>query len=349
MARINTSLALAAYSAFREKSLARESQRRRQGYGVEDPALAPLICPLGCPEFPEVQPCPAHCAALRCPALRPGQAKLPWLTKLVRSLRAHQPLHPAPLSPARTLLLITITFPHAEQLLKLEHCAHALRGEPGVLWLVAEDAASPSPRVAETLRRSGIRHTHLAHGPTRARGNAQRDAALRHVREHNLSGIVYNMDDDNAYAPRVWNELRALGAGRVGALAVRRAVYPPPRCDGHFLPLRRVERRKLRIDRPLYDNRTGRFTRFEAGWCRRGSWMSRKLGPRKFCVDMGGFAFDSSLLRSRVPSGPIWDFSGHGGESELIEKLLGPAAGPDALQVRRYRGLHSTRLSVLGK
>ena len=30
--------------------------------------------------------------------------------------------------------------------------------------------------------------------------------------------------------------------------------------------------------------------------------------------------------------GEVWKYSGHGGESELIEKLLGPGASPDDLQ-----------------
>ena len=129
------------------------------------------------------------------------------------------------------------------------------------------------------------------------------------------------MDDDNAYHPKLWNALRRVQPNRVGVLAVRRGVFPPPRCDGRFLPLMLREKRVLRIERPLYDNATGEFVRFEAGWCKKRSWMSRKYGVRKFCVDMGGFAFDSRLLWPL--SGELWSYTGHGGESELIERLLG--------------------------
>ena len=121
-----------------------------------------------------------------------------------------------------------------------------------------------------------------------------------------------------------------MSSGRVGVLAVRRGVFPPPLCDGRFLPLRGRERRLLKVERPVYDNATGRFAKFEAGWCQRRSWMSRRYGTRKFCVDMGGFAFDASLLRPL--GGELWKYDGHGGESEFIERLLGPDASGDVLQ-----------------
>lgn len=89
------------------------------------------------------------------------------------------------------------------------------------------------------------------------------------------------------------------------------------------------QRRLLKVERPIFANSTGAFVRFDAGWCAPRSWMSRRRGVRRFCVDMGGFAFDASLLR-RV-AGEVWSYDGHGGESELIAKLL-PGAGPEALQ-----------------
>ena len=66
------------------------------------------------------------------------------------------------------------------------------------------------------------------------------------------------------------------------------------------------QRRTILIERPLYDNVTGAFVRFEAGWCKKRSWMVRKYGARKFCVDMGGFAFDAALLQKL--HGEIWEY-----------------------------------------
>ena len=112
-------------------------------------------------------------------------------------------------------------------------------------------------------------------------------------------------------------------------LAVRRGVFPPPRCDGRFLPLLSREKRTLKIERPVYDNATGAFVRFDAGWCGGKGWMTRRYGRRTFCVDMAGFAFDARLLRPL--RGELWTYTGHGGESEFIERLL-PGGRPDDLQ-----------------
>ena len=132
------------------------------------------------------------------------------------------------------LILLTVSFPHAVQLHKLRHCARALSIVPNTLWLVAEDAAVPTPAVSALLRSTGKPHRHLAIGPTRKGGNAQREALLQLVRRERLDGIVYNMDDDNAYHPALWAELRRLQPLRVGIVAVRRGAYPPPPCDGVF-------------------------------------------------------------------------------------------------------------------
>ena len=59
----------------------------------------------------------------------------------------------------------------------------------------------------------------------------------------------------------------------------------------------RMDRQGL-VERPLYDG-AGRFEGFDAGWCHAGGWSEIRLGPRFFCVDMGGFAFDATLLWSQ--------------------------------------------------
>lgn len=310
-----------------------------------------LICPLsGCDVPSRTVVCPAHCPRVKCPAREKREPLIPWLRRNMAVLRPLLPAHPPPIpmagqvaataaaaggresSQRRRLLLVTTTFQSEQQLMRLEHLALVLAAEPDVLWIVVEDASEPSSNVSALLAaRAHVQHLHLAYGPTRRGGNAQRNRALQHIRAHRLAGVVYNLDDDNGYHPRLWNELRRLEPDRVGVLAVRRAVFPPPRCDGRFLPLRFGERRQIRIERPVYDNATGRFVRFDAGWCGHKSWMSRKYGARTFCVDMGGFAFDADLLR-RVPSENIWEYKRHGGgESELIAKLL-PGGAPEDLQ-----------------
>lgn len=95
---------------------------------------------------------------------------------------------------------------------------------------------------------------------------------------HSTGGVIYNMDDDNSYAPALWDELRTVRPGRVAVFTVQ--------MDRHGF-----------LERALYDA-AGRFVGFDAGWCRAGGWSEIRLGPRFFCVDMGGFAFSSELLWS---------------------------------------------------
>jgi len=257
-----------------------------------------------------------------------------------RTLNVIWPRHPVPIAWSETsplirrkLILITTTFPHSLQLLKLEHCLRVLHGIQNVFWIVAEDAAERSAPVTSLLLRSGIPHEHLAYGPTRKGGNAQRNQALKLIRRRKMHGVVYNMDDDNAYHPMLWDELRKLRPMRVGVFALRRGVYPPPACDGHFSKLDhswdRVGGQRMMVERPLYNLSTGKFIEFAAGWCNPRSWLSRHRGRRRFCVDMGAFAFDAALLQQVV--GAPWNYTGHGGESEFIERLL-PGGEPEDLQ-----------------
>ena len=177
--------------------------------------------------------------------------------------------------------------------------------------------------MAKLLRGTGKPFRHVAYGPTRKGGNAQRNALLQIIKSERLAGIVYNMDDDNGYHPSLWTEMRRLRPMRVGVFGVRRGSYPPPACDGVFdvlLPGSRWKFREHMIERPTYDAGTGRFAGFEAGWCDPSAWTWQKRGPRTFCVDMGGFAFDAALLHGVAE--PIWNYTGHGGESELISKML---------------------------
>ena len=238
------------------------------------------------------------------------------------------------------LILVTTTFPHELQLMKLSNCIHALTGQRDVTWIVTEDASSRSSDVASLLAAAtqassgGLNVVHLAHGPTRQGGNAQRNVALKYIRERRLEGVVYNMDDDNGYHPHLWNELRRVQPGRVGVLAARRYVHPNPQCDGTFNKLgpykltrkgldksanggmiwgrgqpgdTRWEQRQMLIDKPRY-NATGAFAGFDAGWCAEPTWMTRNFGPRVFCVDMASFAFDATLLHGMSVDDP-WNFT----------------------------------------
>ena len=288
-----------------------------------------VFCPPDCSW--EGLTCPPDCSGWRheCPHRRcPKNARCtePIASAVNRTLTVvwqHLPPPPTAQTSTPRLILLTVSFPHGLQLLKLGHCARVLSTVPNTMWLVAEDAAAPSRAVSRLLAGTGKPYRHIAVGPTRKGGNAQRDALLRLVRDERMQGIVYNMDDDNAWHPSLWTELRRLRPMRVGVMAVRRGSYPPASCDGVFdvlTPASGFRRREHMIERPTYDNMTGRFAGFEAGWCDPGAWTWTHQGPRTFCVDMGGFAFDAQLLQHI--EGPLWQYAGHGGESEFISRLL---------------------------
>ena len=54
------------------------------------------------------------------PARGDGQARLPWLKKQLKVVRTLLPPHPQPLANTPRLLLITTTYTHTEQLVRLD-------------------------------------------------------------------------------------------------------------------------------------------------------------------------------------------------------------------------------------
>ena len=96
-----------------------------------------LICPLlGCEIKTYPGACPSHCTNTSCPNRGPGELLLPWLQNHMRIVQSLLPSHPPPLViGGRTprLLLITTTFAHVEQLVRLEHVAASLTGEPNIV------------------------------------------------------------------------------------------------------------------------------------------------------------------------------------------------------------------------
>lgn len=194
----------------------------------------------------------------------------------------------------RNLLIVMPTYHRPLRLEFLHRCVASFKEIAGLHWILVEDAAEPDPAIAQFLLRSAIAHTYLAVGPTRSWGNAQRDLALRHIRDRGMHGIVYLADDDNYYERSVFTELRS----------VRRVGLMPVGLLGPF-----------GIERPIL--RGGRIVDWSAHW-----------KTRRFPVDMAAFAFDAALLRDI--EGPIWTYAARGGETEFLEKLVG---SPDALEI----------------
>lgn len=163
------------------------------------------------------------------------------------------------------------------------HLRSILDKRDDATWVVVEDAAGRSPELAAFLPPYAV---HLHAGPTRDMGNFQRNAALEHVRDSGMLGVVYNADDDNMYDPRLFDEITK---------TKRLSMFPVGNLGPHG------------VERPIVLN--GRFARWDAGW-----------PERKFPVDMAGFAFHSGLLRTI--KGPPWTHTGRGGESEFVSRLV---------------------------
>jgi hypothetical protein len=192
------------------------------------------------------------------------------------------------------ILVVTPTHDRPRRIALLERCITTFRRIAGLHWIVVEDGAQPHPQVESLLARSGISHTSLAIGPTHAWGNAQRDLALRHIRDRAMPGVLYLADDDNFYQEPLFAELRLIR--RVGVMPV--GLLGP---SG--------------IERPIV--RRGRIVGWSANW-----------KDRRFPLDMAGFAFDAGLLRTI--SGAIWTHRARGGETEFLERLL---RSPDELEI----------------
>ena len=191
----------------------------------------------------------------RLPGLPTTAGGMPSLAVAQPLNRTHRP----------RLILVTATYSGAARLPHLTHCAYLLRSRAleggALLWVIVEDAPAKSAAVSsfvEQQRRAGLRAiVHLC-VPSAHEGVEQRAAAYTHIARDRLEGVVYIMDDDNDYAPALWDELRRVQPGRVGVL--------PVKLDATWY-----------LERPMYD-RQGRFHGFIAGWCYDGS-HAKRLGP----------------------------------------------------------------------
>jgi beta-1,3-glucuronyltransferase len=188
------------------------------------------------------------------------------------------------------LILVTITYERPGRMAMMEHLKSHLDGRDDVDWVVVEDSDRKHPELEAFLPKYSH---HLNFGPTRDKGNEQRNLALQYIHGVGLKGIVYNADDDNKYDPALFDEIKK---------TKRLSVFPV----GNLGP--------NDIERPIVVE--GKFKGWEAGWT-----------ERKFPVDMAGFAFHSDLLG--LLESPFWSHRGVGGESEFIENFI---KSPDELE-----------------
>ncbi|KAJ3080087.1 hypothetical protein HDU99_009308, partial [Rhizoclosmatium hyalinum] len=98
-----------------------------------------------------------------------------------------------------------------------------------ILWIIAEDSDQIDPEVASLLGCSKIPYVYFAYGPTRAFGNAQKNALLQFVvemtRAFDFHGNIHPVDDDGyglaegfelCYRIKKWGLLPNVGLGVEG-------------------------------------------------------------------------------------------------------------------------------------
>lgn len=123
------------------------------------------------------------------------------------------------------VFVITPTFTRFVQKAELTRVSQALKPVKNLHWIVVEDTESKSKLVANFLKNSGLKYTHLnvrtpdnlrrrRHEIRRSkpRGVAQRNLGIQWVRDnidpHRTTGVVYFADDDNTYDSRIFDEMR---------------------------------------------------------------------------------------------------------------------------------------------
>jgi hypothetical protein len=136
----------------------------------------------------------------------PEQAFDPILPRVMDAETVYEHLDSYVLNKSQPLIyFITPTYKRTSQMVDLVRLGQTLHMDPGIYWIVVEDAENCTKRVRDLVDRMGRPYAHVA-VPTshelkrRAhRGVDQRNLALEVVESIGIPGVVYFGDDDNAY------------------------------------------------------------------------------------------------------------------------------------------------------
>lgn len=167
------------------------------------------------------------------------------------------------------------------------------------LWILAEDNNVIDQNVAAMLAEGDVNYIYFALGPTRNFGNAQHNAALSMIyhlsNEHTGAlghGPIFSADDDAEIHPDlllyVWR-LKRIGLWPMGNLG-------PTGCGSYrsaSVPSRLMTCLAT-VEGPVWDSNDQ-----ISGWSAGNSW-------RKYPVDNGAFAFNSTLLGNELPGPAFW-------------------------------------------
>ncbi|CAD6587128.1 MAG: Beta-1,3-glucuronyltransferase 2 (Glucuronosyltransferase S) [Cyphobasidiales sp. Tagirdzhanova-0007] len=165
-----------------------------------------------------------------------------------------------------------------------------------IVWIIVEDNDTIDTGLAATLSDGNINYVYFAYGPTRNFGNAQHNAALALVYHLSNSetgmlghGPIFSADDDaeihEDLLMYVWR-VKRIGLWPMGNLGPTGFEAPVWGSDNQI-----------------------------SGWSAGNSW-------RKYPLDNGAFAFNSTLLGQDLPGPRFWPTDTNGGETEFIEKVV---------------------------
>jgi galactosylgalactosylxylosylprotein 3-beta-glucuronosyltransferase 3 len=189
----------------------------------------------------------------------------------------------------RVLYFITPTYERITQMVDMTKLAQTMQlaahvSKTKIYWIVIEDARNCSNRIRQLLLQSEVSFAHLA-APTptsqerdgdvfKFRGKVQRHAGLEVVRRVGAEGVIYFGDDDNTFSTQLFSELMYTASTSVLAVGFSGG--------GQY-------------ERCYVSNTTGKVSGFHI------LWRGHEGMPRKYPIDMAGFAFSTSVLVSKNP------------------------------------------------
>lgn len=186
------------------------------------------------------------------------------------------------------LIIVTPTYTNSKRTFFISECIKVFKNIPNLIWVLCEDADGIDIEINEMLTKSCITYKYLSFGPTKDKGNEQRNVCYEYIVNNDINGIIYNADDDNQYEMKLFDEIKK---------TKNISIFPV----GNLGP--------NGIERPIIQN--GKILYWDAGW-----------SNRRFPVDMAGFAFNSKYLyKKKAENKKLWDHCGVGGESEFINYI----------------------------
>ena len=106
------------------------------------------------------------------------------------------------------IIFVTPTYKNHKRVFFISECIKVFSNIQNLIWILCEDANSIDIEINEILSKSGITYKYLSFGPTKDKGNEQRNFCYEYIVNNNINGIIYNADDDNEYDIKLFDEIK---------------------------------------------------------------------------------------------------------------------------------------------